>query len=258
MWFLIHVGIEVIPWCPVDAITGGLRIKRDKLLHSKQKRHTYLLVRVSHSEGMPGAIHSWWRPYWIFCSKRRPPNIKESTLFHTVWSTRDIIMVLLSNVMFVGSMNLKSCPNGNHVSGWGIFSDLEVKPIKKIQISVICLVVNPHEIIIYVDAYYKGYHISMGYCKKDVTLLLTHWSYVFLALTHRYYWLLKPPHWIFKMVSHGMLQKMPPPTALFVAIFLLTSHIWTITKTWQNCFETIVKMRRASGHHDLLNRIKKW
>ena len=26
---------------------------------------------------------------------------------------------------------------------------------------------------------------SMGKCKKDVTLLLTHWSYVFPALTHR-------------------------------------------------------------------------
>ena len=26
----------------------------------------------------------------------------------------------------------------------------------------------------------------MGECKKDVTLLLTHWSYIFLALTHRY------------------------------------------------------------------------
>ena len=26
----------------------------------------------------------------------------------------------------------------------------------------------------------------MGYCKKDVTPLLTHGSYVFLALTHRY------------------------------------------------------------------------
>ena len=27
-------------------------------------------------------------------------------------------------------------------------------------------------------------YISMGWCKKDVTPLLTHWSYVFLALTH--------------------------------------------------------------------------
>ena len=27
--------------------------------------------------------------------------------------------------------------------------------------------------------------VSMGKCKKDVTPLLTHWSYVFLALTHR-------------------------------------------------------------------------
>ena len=26
---------------------------------------------------------------------------------------------------------------------------------------------------------------SMDQCKKDVTPLLTHWSYVFLALTHR-------------------------------------------------------------------------
>ena len=26
----------------------------------------------------------------------------------------------------------------------------------------------------------------MGECKKEVTPLLTHWSYVFLALTHRY------------------------------------------------------------------------
>ena len=29
-------------------------------------------------------------------------------------------------------------------------------------------------------------NISMGWCKKDVTSLLTHWSYVFLTLTHRY------------------------------------------------------------------------
>ena len=28
--------------------------------------------------------------------------------------------------------------------------------------------------------------ISVGWCKKDVTPLLTHWSYVFLALTHGY------------------------------------------------------------------------
>ena len=28
--------------------------------------------------------------------------------------------------------------------------------------------------------------ISMGWCKKNVTSLLTHWSCVFLALTHRY------------------------------------------------------------------------
>ena len=26
----------------------------------------------------------------------------------------------------------------------------------------------------------------MGYCKKDVTPVLYHWSYIFLALTHQY------------------------------------------------------------------------
>ena len=32
----------------------------------------------------------------------------------------------------------------------------------------------------------SAYHKSTGYCKKDVTPLLMHWSYVFLALTHGY------------------------------------------------------------------------
>ena len=32
----------------------------------------------------------------------------------------------------------------------------------------------------------KRPHILMGQCKKDVTPLLMHWSYIFLALTHWY------------------------------------------------------------------------
>ena len=36
------------------------------------------------------------------------------------------------------------------------------------------------------NIYTKTMMLLMGYCKKDVTPLLTHWSYVFLALTHRY------------------------------------------------------------------------
>ena len=34
--------------------------------------------------------------------------------------------------------------------------------------------------------YVKIHIISVGYCKKDVTPLLTQWSYIFLALTHWY------------------------------------------------------------------------
>ena len=44
--------------------------------------------------------------------------------------------------------------------------------------------------IIHVYLWYYIYHIyiyiSMGYCKKDVAPLQTHWSCVFLALAHRY------------------------------------------------------------------------
>ena len=37
------------------------------------------------------------------------------------------------------------------------------------------------------DPYYLRWTVnkSMGWCKKDITPLLTHWSYIFLALTHR-------------------------------------------------------------------------
>ena len=39
------------------------------------------------------------------------------------------------------------------------------------------------------ERHYNNYHSVTcyhGYCKKDVTPFLTHWSYFFLALTHRY------------------------------------------------------------------------
>ena len=33
---------------------------------------------------------------------------------------------------------------------------------------------------------FQGWSILMGSCKKDLTPLLTHWSYISLALSHRY------------------------------------------------------------------------
>ena len=42
------------------------------------------------------------------------------------------------------------------------------------------LFVFMHDFTKYRSSYFS---ISMGYCKKDVTPLLTHWSYIFLALT---------------------------------------------------------------------------
>ena len=41
---------------------------------------------------------------------------------------------------------------------------------------------NPQQIDLHIMTKNK----SMGLYKKDVTPLLTHWSYVFVALTHRY------------------------------------------------------------------------
>ena len=35
-------------------------------------------------------------------------------------------------------------------------------------------------------AYLIQHNTFMGYCRKDITPVLTHWSYAFLALTHRY------------------------------------------------------------------------
>ena len=43
---------------------------------------------------------------------------------------------------------------------------------------------NQNHVLIFYGKY--CIHISMGQCKKDVTPLLMHWSYIFLALTHRY------------------------------------------------------------------------
>ena len=42
----------------------------------------------------------------------------------------------------------------------------------------------------------KVKNISMGYCKKDVTPLLMHWSYIFLVLSHQYVDVLEfESHW---------------------------------------------------------------
>ena len=53
------------------------------------------------------------------------------------------------------------------------------------------------------------YHILMGLCKKNVTPLLTHWSYVFLAQSHRYQNISVDNSMILalNLHSHGMVLK---------------------------------------------------
>ena len=47
-------------------------------------------------------------------------------------------------------------------------------------------------ICLYIQHFALPLSISTGWCKKDVTPLLMHWSYIFLALTHRYMLQLAP------------------------------------------------------------------
>ena len=56
--------------------------------------------------------------------------------------------------------------------------------------------------------------ISMGLCKKDVTPLLTHWSYIFLALTHRYG--VTRPQWLNRTTQQ----------------YTFAIQIWVYTSVW--------------------------
>ena len=64
--------------------------------------------------------------------------------------------------------------------------------------------------------------ISMGYCKKDVTTLLTYWSYLFLALTHQY------------GINHENFVNLIQQWALVQSICLVCSHTYlpSTVGTW--------------------------
>ena len=65
----------------------------------------------------------------------------------------------------------------------------------------------------------------MDYCKKDITPLLTHWSYVFLALSHRCIFhitshLMKQPKWFYKLVKAPQITRI----SFCILKMLLHSH----------------------------------
>ena len=76
--------------------------------------------------------------------------------------------------------------------------------------------------------------ISTGRCKKDVTPLLTHWSYVFLALSHRIY---TPHSWSFQCwlpVSH-ILSRGPPTGCHHCGQTLTMDHMLLECALLQEC-----------------------
>ena len=82
-------------------------------------------------------------------------------------------------------------------------------------------------------------YISMGWCKKDVTPLLTHWSYIFPALTHRYTTPAVPFVYLINILNHIHLSSVPPihlcmnsqlPSPIHPSYFL-SFHISTLSSS---------------------------
>ena len=111
----------------------------------------------------------------------------------------------------------------------GYFLDLGVKSTKRMKLSVLFLV--------------KSHFSNRQFMKM---FSWNHHSYrcILQGVTHNYLlpWL---PHWISKMANHGMCDGKCCPSRLYLLqFFLQISHIWTINKTLQNVFETIVNKKK--------------
>ena len=127
----------------------------------------------------------------------------------------------------------------------GYFWDLEVKSTKRMKLSVLFLVKS---------------HFSNRQFMKMFSWNYHSYGCILQGVTHNYLlpWL---PHWISKMANHGMCDGKCCHSRLYLLqFFLQISHIWTINKTSQNVFETIVNKKgaHAPGHHDLHIRLSKW
>ena len=113
----------------------------------------------------------------------------------------------------------------------GYFLDLEVNSTKRMKLSVLFLV--------------------KSHCSNRQFMKMFSWNHhsygcILQVVTHNYLlpWL---PHWISKMANHGMCDGKCCPSRLYLLqFFLQISHIWTINKTLQNVFETIVNKKRST------------
>ena len=86
---------------------------------------------------------------------------------------------------------------------------------------------------------------SMGKCKKDVTPLLTHWSYVFLTLTHRNH---KP--------TKDTLIPRPPRVAMWVSFVSIFEKIYPVIMRFFSAACTPVFLLTSwQGHHDIFYHI---
>ena len=119
----------------------------------------------------------------------------------------------------------------------GYFVDLEVKSTETMILSVIFLVVKSHFSNSQFMKMFSWNHHSFGCISLGVPHIICY---------HGLH--------ISKMANHGMCDGKCCLSRLYLLhFFLQISHIWTINKTLQHVFETIVNIKgaHAPGHHDL-------
>ena len=159
---------------------------------------------------MPRDINSWWQPYWIF-SKWPPPKMKEFTLFHIFLSTWNILMVLVSSVIFGGKGIWIWCSADNNISSWWIVlrSGSKIRLKKSIFSQISFCQITLQQQAIYESIFLKSSFI---------------WMHITRSTT--YYLLPWPPHWIIKMANHAMCDGKCHSSQLWMLqFFLKTSHI---------------------------------
>ena len=137
-----------------------------------------------------------WRPHKYHDQNCKLQYVRQMSQY-IIWQSngsiflKKKIFILIQIFTQVCSLRLRcrsilSC----HMASWGL-NEWNVRvPKSPAHIMGISLVagdwgitkttINSWSVIIMYDN-------SMGWCKKDVTPLLTQWSYIFLALTHRSY-----------------------------------------------------------------------
>ena len=100
------------------------------------------------------------------------------------------------------------------------------------------------------------WQILMGWCKKEVTPLLKHWSYIFLALTHRYdHKIIVHHHVLPLLIVYRKLWKFMNPfitqTIMVIFVCLQSFFITGNKKTYLTCVSEWLSLTAFLGTGDI-------